>query len=71
VLNATVVPNGILGYLSLWPDGDAQPLVSALNADYGAVTSNMAIVPVSNGFIDAYASQPTHLILDICSYFAP
>ena len=71
VLNATVVPPGILGYLSLWPDGDAQPLVSTLNADAGAVTSNMAIVPASIGFIDAYASQPAQLILDISSYFAP
>ena len=73
VLNATVVPPAGegLGYLSLWPAGVGQPVVSTLNADDGAITSNMAIVPTTNGSIDAYASNPTNLILDISSYFAP
>ncbi len=71
VLNATVLPTGSLGYLTLWPDGQGQPAVSTLNAPDGAVTSNMAIVPTTNGSIDAYASALTQLILDISSYFAP
>src|SRR5271165_1468196 len=71
VFNATVVPQGALGYLTLWPDGVQQPLVSTLNAIDGAVTSNMAIVPTNNGSIDAFASNLTQLILDISSYFAP
>ncbi len=72
VFNATVVPPGPLGFLTLWPDGSGQPGVSTLNAADGAVTSNMAIVPSSNqGMIDAFASDPTQLILDISSYFAP
>ena len=71
VLNATVVPPGGLGYLTLWPDGQDQPVVSTLNAGDGAITSNMAIVPTNNGAIDAYASALTQLILDISSYFAP
>ncbi|MBV8551273.1 MAG: choice-of-anchor D domain-containing protein [Acidobacteriaceae bacterium] len=71
VLNATVVPDGPLGFLSLWPAGEAQPWVSSLNAEDTAVTSNMAIVPTSNGSVDAYTSNPTHLILDISGYFAP
>jgi hypothetical protein len=71
VFNATVVPVGSLGYITLWPDGQQQPLVSTLNASDGAITSNMAIVPTTNGSIDAFASQPTHLILDISGYFAP
>jgi hypothetical protein len=48
-----------------------QPTVSTLNALDGAITSNMAIVPTSNGFIEAFASNPSQLILDISSYFAP
>src|SRR5258708_35023804 len=32
VFNATVVPPGGLGYLTLWPQGQTQPLVSTLNA---------------------------------------
>jgi hypothetical protein len=71
VLNATVVPKVALGYLTLWPDGQSRPLVSTLNAADGAITSNMAIVPTSNGYIDAYASGLTQLIIDISSYFAP
>ncbi|HZV09426.1 MAG TPA: hypothetical protein VFF94_06690, partial [Novosphingobium sp.] len=71
VFNATVVPTGALGYLSLWPDGQGQPLVSTLNAFDGIITSNMAIVPSTNGKVDAYASGITQLILDISSYFAP
>ena len=71
VLNATVVPPGALGYLTLWPDGQSQPIVSTLNAYDGAITSNMAIVPTTNGSIDAFSSNLTQLILDINSYFAP
>ncbi len=72
VFNATVVPPGPLGFLTLWPAGSSQPGVSTLNAADGAVTSNMAIVPAgSQGKIDAYATDLTQLILDISSYFAP
>jgi PKD repeat protein len=71
VLNATVVPSGSLGYLTLWPTGETQPVVSTLNAVDGAITSNMAIVPTTNGSIDAFPENPTNLILDISSYFAP
>jgi hypothetical protein len=70
-LNATVVPSGSLGYLTLWPAGESQPTVSTLNAGDGAITSNMAIVPTSNGNIQTFSSNPTQLILDISSYFAP
>ena len=70
VFNSTVVPPGPLGWLTLWPDGQAQPSVSTLNASDGALTSNMAIVPSTNGSIDAFAAAPTQLILDISSYFS-
>ena len=71
VLSATVVPQGPLGYLTLWPDSQPQPGVSTLNAIDGSVTSNMAIVPNFDGWIDAFVSNPTQLVLDISSYFAP
>ncbi len=71
VFNATVVPSGYLGYLTLWPDSEGQPIVSTLNAADGWITSNMAIVPSINGKVDAYADGLTQLILDISSYFAP
>jgi hypothetical protein len=71
VFNATVVPSGQLGYLTLYPDGVSRPVVSTLNAPDGAITSNMAIVPTTNGSIDTYAAGLTQLILDISGYFAP
>ncbi|MGA2648839.1 MAG: hypothetical protein ABSF15_29490, partial [Candidatus Sulfotelmatobacter sp.] len=72
VFNATVVPPGPVGYLTLWPDGSSQPTVSTLNAYDGEVTSNMAIVPAGNqGKIDVFASDLTNLLLDITAYFAP
>ncbi|MGA3212350.1 MAG: Ig-like domain repeat protein [Terriglobales bacterium] len=71
VFNATVVPSGDLGYLSLWPDGESKPVVSTLNAEDGDITSNMAIVPNSDGKSDAYAGGTTQLVLDIVAYFAP
>jgi hypothetical protein len=71
VFNATVVPQGSLGYLTLWPQESVQPVVSTLNAYDGGVTSNMAIVPTSNTEISAYATNDTYLILDMFGYFAP
>jgi hypothetical protein len=71
VLNATVVPQGLLGYLILWPDGTGRPVVSTLNSYDGAITSNMAVVPTFNGLIDAFVTGQTDLILDLFSYFAP
>ena len=69
VLNATVVPPARLTYLTLWPSGQAQPVVSTLNSFDATVSSNLAIVPDSNGAVDAFASDATHLILDISGYF--
>jgi hypothetical protein len=72
VFNSTVVPVKQLLYLTLWPHGAGdQPTVSALNAPDGAVTSNMAIVPSSDGTVNAFAHDSTHLILDVFGYFAP
>jgi hypothetical protein len=71
VFNATAYPQGALNYLTLWPDGEPMPGTWTLNAVDGAATSNMAIVPRTNGFLDAYADGRTQLVLDISSYFAP
>ncbi len=74
VFNATVVPSGLLGYLTLWPDQNPQqppPFASTLNAYDGLVTSNIAIVPNMDGSTDSYLSDLGQLILDIAGYFAP
>jgi hypothetical protein len=70
VMNATVAPIAELDYLTLWSAGSAVPVVLTLNAYDGSVTSNMAIVGDTNGAMDAYAYNPTQLILDVSGYFA-
>ena len=61
-----------MGYLTFWPTGGTQPIVSTLNAVDGAVTSNAAIVLAgTQGSINAITSEATHLILDINGYFLP
>lgn len=57
--------------LTVWPDGAVQPYVSTLNALDGAITSNAAIVPTTNGSISAFTTSTSEVILDVSGYFAP
>jgi large repetitive protein len=73
ILNATALPDGRLGYLTVWPDGEAQPPVSTLNALDGAFTSNMVIAAAAglpaDGSVDAFAEGgTTNLLLDVFGY---
>jgi len=71
-MNVTVVPDGILPYLTAWPTGSPQPLVSTLNSFDGTVTANAALIPAGdNGAVSIYVAGRTHVILDIDGYFAP
>ena len=71
-VNVTVVPDGPLSYLTAWPTGSPQPLVSTLNSFDGAVVANAAIVPAgANGAISIFVTDPTQVILDVNGYFAP
>src|SRR5262249_37411304 len=71
-LNATVVPSGFLGHLTLWPTGLAPALVSSRNSFGGQVAASFAIVRAgTGGAVYAFVTDNTHLILDITGYFAP
>jgi hypothetical protein len=71
-LNITAVPHNSLGFLTAWPSGEAQPVVSTLNATTGAVTANAAIVSAgSNGGVSIVVSDAADAILDVNGYFAP
>ena len=71
-LNVTVVPSATLGYLTIWPTGQAQPYVSTLNSLNGAVLANAAIVPAgAGGAVSVFVTNVTDLIIDINGYFAP
>jgi hypothetical protein len=41
LFNATAIPSEMLGYLTMWPQGQPQPLAATLNAYDGAITNNM------------------------------
>lgn len=71
LLNTVVVPNGRrLSYLSLWnDDGSSRPGTSILNATDGAVTSNLAVLPSASGRMKVFATDSTHLIVDVVGYF--
>ena len=72
-LNVTVVPMGRLGYLTIWPASEGQPLVSTLNSLDGRVKANAAIVPAGmpSGSVSVYVTQTSNVVLDIDGYFAP
>src|SRR5262249_12600023 len=71
-MNFTSVPHGILSFLTTWPAGQSQPLVSTLNAQTGAVTANAAIVPAgTNGAISVFVTDDSDLVVDVNGYFAP
>ncbi|HLJ45975.1 MAG TPA: hypothetical protein VKU01_08205 [Bryobacteraceae bacterium] len=71
-LNVTVVPQGALSYLTLFPTGQTQPVVSTLNSPQGLILANAAIVPAgTNGAVTVYVTDKTDVIVDINGYFAP
>ena len=71
VLNATVIPPSTLGVFELSQPGAPGPTYALFGDARGAVISNMAIVPNTNGSVNAIATSSTHLLLDIWGYFAP
>jgi sugar lactone lactonase YvrE len=71
-LNVTVVPDGLLSFLTAWPTGAGQPFVSTLNSFDGSIVANAAIVPAgASGAVSIYVTDRTQVILDIDGYFAP
>ena len=64
------MPATTLQYLTLYPTGASQPVVSTLNSPNGQVVANAALVPAgTGGAVTAYATDQTNLISDINGYF--
>jgi len=61
-LNLTVVPHGLLHYLTIWPEGLNQPLVSTLNAEQGQTVANAAIVPQEVTATSVYLLRTTPIL---------
>lgn len=74
-LNITVTQTAGAGFVTGFPSGTSLPVVSTVNfTGAGTSLSNAAIVPAGSGGnagkIDIYASQQTHVIVDINGYYA-
>ena len=66
--NITVLPSaGGLDYLTVWPKGETQPIVSTLNDHTGTVVANAAIVPAGSDNATAFYpnSNSTNLLVDV------
>jgi hypothetical protein len=70
--NVTVIPPGSLGFLTLFPTGQARPNAVTIDDTQGLILNNAAIVPAgTNGSVDVFASDNTDLAIDINGYFVP
>jgi hypothetical protein len=68
--NVTVVPKGVLGYVTLWPAGQGQPFVSTLNSLDGRIVANAAVIQAgANGAVEVFATDATDLIVDVNGFF--
>ena len=72
-LNVTVTEPTAVSYLSVWPAGDAQPLVSSLNFAAGDTVANLVIVKVgAGGAVSLYNSGGfVHVVADVAGWFGP
>jgi hypothetical protein len=71
-LNVTAVPHGPLGYLTIWPTGYSQPLVSTLNSSDARTKANAAIVPAgTGGSVSVFVTNTSDVVLDVNGYFLP
>ena len=69
-LNVTVVPHTTMNYLTIWPTGMSQPVVSTLNSYDGRVKANAAIVPAgTDQAVSVFVTDTADVILDINGYF--
>ncbi len=72
-LNVTAVPITTLSYLTIWPSGEGQPVVSTLNSLDGRIKANAVIIPAgtSSGSVSVFVTNTTNVVLDINGYFIP
>jgi hypothetical protein len=65
-----ILPDGANSFVTIWPTGSAQPVVSSINPIQGGVVANAAIVPAgTNGSISVFPNTGLHLYGDINGYF--
>lgn len=70
-LNVTALPGGSpMPFLTVYPAGQAFPNASILNAFQGQVVTNSAIIPAgTNGAVNVYAFERTHVVVEVAGFF--
>jgi hypothetical protein len=71
VINVTITAGTAASYLSVWPDGAAQPLASDLNWVAGQTIPNLAVVGLgSDGKVDIFSPGGyTDVLFDVVGYY--
>ncbi|MBI4902139.1 MAG: VCBS repeat-containing protein [Acidobacteria bacterium] len=70
VLNVTLVPNGPLDFLTVYPTGETRPDFWTVRSPDGLIVANSAVVAAgTGGGINVYSSNSTNAIIDISGYF--
>ncbi|NUS12935.1 MAG: hypothetical protein HOY69_16300 [Streptomyces sp.] len=73
VLNVTATAPTASGVLTVYPDGDDQPVASSLNWTAGRTIANHVVVPVgADGKVAFYnnSSGTVHILADVSGYYA-
>lgn len=70
-LNVTALPGGSpMPFLTVYPAGQAFPNASILSAFQGQVVTNSAIIPAgTNGAVNVYAFERTHVVVEVAGFF--
>ena len=70
VANVTLTESRGPGFLTLWPSGLAQPVVSNLNATRpGQTVPNAAVIKLGDDVIRGYLSGGAHVIIDVMGWY--
>jgi len=74
VVNVTAVPSTFGGNLRAYPANVATPTASLVNFRPGVTIANAAAVQTYNAVgpreLEIYASQPTHVVIDVMGYYS-
>jgi hypothetical protein len=75
ILNVTAVNPGATGYLTVYPQGAAQPFTATVNYTAGQITGNRVIVPLSTngatpGDISIFSSSAADLVVDVSGHYS-
>ncbi len=69
-LTVTATNTSTGGFLTIWPAGEAMPLVATVNFDAGQTVSNGAVVKLgAGGALQVYSSVPADVVVDVSGAF--